>query len=41
MLLKIGSKGDDVKKLQEELGFQSDGIFDTGTHFKMYYSLLS
>lgn len=31
MLLKIGSQGDDVKKLQEELGLQSDGIFGAGT----------
>lgn len=31
MLLKIGSKGDDVKKLQEKLCLQSDGIFGAGT----------
>lgn len=31
MLLKIGSKGDDVKKLQEKLGVTADGSFGTGT----------
>ena len=31
MLLKIGSKGDDVKKLQEKLGLTADGIFGMGT----------
>lgn len=31
MLLKVGSKGDDVKKIQEKLGLQSDGVFGTGT----------
>jgi putative chitinase len=31
MLLKKGSKGDDVKKLQEKLGLGADGIFGTGT----------
>lgn len=31
MLLKIGSSGDDVKKLQEKLGIGSDGSFGPGT----------
>jgi putative chitinase len=31
MLLKIGSKGEDVKKLQSKLGLGADGIFGTGT----------
>jgi putative chitinase len=31
MLLKIGSKGDDVKKLQEKLGLAADGAFGPGT----------
>ena len=31
MLLKIGSKGEDVKKLQSKLGLTSDGIFGYGT----------
>jgi putative chitinase len=31
MLLKIGSKGEDVKKLQSKLGLASDGIFGPGT----------
>jgi len=31
MLLKEGSKGDDVKKLQSKLGLSSDGIFGIGT----------
>ena len=31
MLLKIGSKGDDVKKLQEKLGLSADGVFGPGT----------
>lgn len=31
MLLKIGSKGEDVKKLQEKLGIGADGIFGVGT----------
>lgn len=35
MLLKIGSKGDDVKKLQEKLGLTSDGIFGNGTATKV------
>ena len=31
MLLKVGSKGDDVKKLQTKLGTTSDGNFGPGT----------
>lgn len=31
MLLKVGSKGEDVKKLQESLGLSADGIFGQGT----------
>ncbi len=31
MLLKVGSKGEDVKKLQSKLGLGSDGIFGKGT----------
>jgi len=31
MLLKVGSKGDDVKKLQTKLGTTADGIFGPGT----------
>lgn len=31
MLLKIGSKGDDVKKLQEKLSITADGSFGLGT----------
>ena len=31
MLLKVGSKGDEVKKLQEKLGLNADGIFGKGT----------
>ena len=31
MILKIGSKGEDVKKLQQKLGLGADGIFGTGT----------
>jgi len=31
MLLKIGSKGDDVKKLQEKLGLSADGVFGKNT----------
>jgi putative chitinase len=31
MLLKVGSKGDDVKKLQEKLGLTADGTFGPGT----------
>ena len=31
MLLKVGSKGEDVKKLQAKLGLGADGIFGAGT----------
>lgn len=31
MLLKVGSKGEDVKKLQAKLGLTADGIFGNGT----------
>ena len=31
MLLKVGSKGDDVKKLQEKLGLTADGSFGPNT----------
>ncbi len=31
MLLKVGSKGDDVKKMQAKLGLTDDGIFGAGT----------
>lgn len=31
MLLKVGSKGEDVKKLQEKLGLSADGIFGKAT----------
>jgi putative chitinase len=31
MLLKIGSKGEDVKKLQSKLGLSTDGVFGPGT----------
>jgi putative chitinase len=31
MLLKIGSKGEDVKKLQSKLNLSADGIFGAGT----------
>lgn len=31
MLLKKGSTGEDVKKLQEKLGLAADGVFGTGT----------
>lgn len=31
MLLKVGSKGDDVKKLQTKLGLTADGSFGPGT----------
>jgi len=35
MLLKNGSKGDDVKKLQEKLGLSADGSFGPGTEAKV------
>lgn len=35
MLLKIGSKGDEVKKLQEKLNLAADGIFGAGTESKV------
>ena len=31
MLLKKGSRGENVKLLQEFLGIQNDGIFGSGT----------
>ena len=31
MILKVGSKGEDVKKLQQKLGLGADGIFGAGT----------
>lgn len=31
MLLKVGSKGEDVKKLQQKLGLGDDGVFGGGT----------
>jgi putative chitinase len=31
MLLKVGSRGEDVKKLQQKLGLGADGIFGNGT----------
>jgi len=31
MLLKKGSTGEDVKKIQEKLGLSADGVFGTGT----------
>ena len=31
MLLKNGSKGEDVKKLQAKLGLAADGAFGPGT----------
>jgi putative chitinase len=35
MLLKIGSNGEDVKKLQAKLGLTADGIFGNGTAAKV------
>ena len=35
MLLKNGSKGEDVKKLQEKLGLSADGSFGPGTESKV------
>lgn len=31
MILKVGSKGEDVKKLQQKLGLNADGVFGPGT----------
>ncbi len=31
MILKIGSRGEDVKKLQQKLGLSADGVFGPGT----------
>ena len=33
MLLKVGSRGPEVKSLQEFLGIGADGIFGKGTEF--------
>ena len=35
MLLKNGSNGEDVKKLQAKLGLAADGIFGPGTEVKV------
>jgi len=35
MLLKTGSKGDDVKKLQKALGLKADGDFGPGTQLRV------
>ena len=35
MLLKVGSQGEDVKKLQAKLGLNADGIFGNGTAAKV------
>jgi putative chitinase len=35
MLLKVGSQGEDVKKLQAKLGLTADGIFGNGTATKV------
>lgn len=35
MLLKRGSSGDDVKKLQQKLGLSADGFFGAGTEAKV------
>ena len=35
MLLKVGSKGEEVKKLQAKLGLTADGIFGNGTAAKV------
>ena len=35
MNLKIGSKGVDVKKLQEKLGLKADGVFGPLTESKL------
>ena len=31
MILKVGSKGEDVKKIQSKLGLNADGVFGPGT----------
>jgi len=31
MILKVGSRGEDVKKLQQKLGLSADGVFGPGT----------
>ena len=36
MILKVGSKGEDVKKLQQKLGLGTDGIVGEGTWGKMF-----
>ena len=33
MLLKVGSRGNEVKQIQEFLGIGADGIFGKGTEF--------
>ena len=35
MLLKVGSRGEDVKKLQAKLGATADGSFGPGTEAKV------
>ena len=35
MILKLNSKGEDVKKLQTKLGLTPDGIFGAGTEKKV------
>ena len=35
MLLKVGSTGEDVKKLQRFLGIKDDGKFGSGTEKKV------
>ena len=35
MLLKVGSSGEDVKKLQSKLGISADGVFGNGTAAKV------
>lgn len=35
MLLKKGSTGEDVKKIQEKLGLSADGVFGSGTEAKV------
>ena len=41
MLLKKGSKSEDVKKLQSKLGLTADGNFGSGTETKVKGSLRS